>query len=58
LEECRQRACHLEGKPRNWTAAAIIVTIWLALTLAAIYWLARCGSAGQTETLPGVENIS
>jgi len=40
LEECRQRACHLEGKPRNWTAAAIIVTIWLALTLAAIYWLA------------------
>jgi uncharacterized membrane protein YkvA (DUF1232 family) len=40
LEECRQRARHLEEKPRSWTAAAIIVTIWLALSLAAIYWLA------------------
>jgi len=40
LEECRQRARHLESKPRNWTAAAIIVTIWLALTLAAMCWLA------------------
>ncbi len=39
-EECRQRARHLESKPRNWAAAAIVVTIWLALTLAAIYWLA------------------
>jgi uncharacterized membrane protein YkvA (DUF1232 family) len=36
LAECRQRARHLEGKPRNWTAAAIIVTIWLGLTVAAI----------------------
>jgi uncharacterized membrane protein YkvA (DUF1232 family) len=40
LEECRQRARHLEGKPRSWTAAAIVVTIWLALALAAIYWVA------------------
>lgn len=40
LEECRQRARHLERKPRNWTAAVIIVTIWLGLTVAAIYWLA------------------
>jgi uncharacterized membrane protein YkvA (DUF1232 family) len=40
LAECRQRARHLEGKPRNRVAAAIIVTIWLGLTLGAIYWLA------------------
>jgi hypothetical protein len=40
LAECRQRARHLEGKPRNWVAAAIIVTIWLGLAVAAIYWLA------------------
>ena len=40
LEECRQRARHLERKRRNWTAAVIIVTIWLGLTVAAIYWLA------------------
>ena len=40
LEECRQRARHLKRNPRNWSAAVIIVTIWLGLTMAAIYWLA------------------
>jgi uncharacterized membrane protein YkvA (DUF1232 family) len=40
LAECRERASRLEGKPRNWIAAAIIVAIWLGLTAAAIYWLA------------------
>jgi hypothetical protein len=29
----------MEGKPRNWTAAAVIVVIWLALAAVAGYWL-------------------
>ena len=40
LAECRERADRLEGKPRNWVAAVIIVAIWLGLAAAAIYWLA------------------
>jgi uncharacterized membrane protein YkvA (DUF1232 family) len=40
LAECRERAGRLEGKPRNWIAAAIIVAIWLSLAATAIYWLA------------------
>jgi uncharacterized membrane protein YkvA (DUF1232 family) len=40
LAECRERASRLEGKPRNWVAAAMILMIWLGLTAAAIYWLA------------------
>ena len=40
LTECRERAKQLEGKPRNWTAAILIVTIWLALAAASVYWLA------------------
>jgi len=39
LAECRERASRLEGKPRNWVAAAIILMIWLGLTAAAIFWL-------------------
>ena len=38
LAECRERARRMEGKPRNWLAAAIIVAVWLALATAAIYW--------------------
>lgn len=38
LAECRERASRMEGKPRNWFAAAIIVTMWLAVAAAAIYW--------------------
>jgi uncharacterized membrane protein YkvA (DUF1232 family) len=40
LAECRERAHRLEGKPRNWIAAVIIVAIWLGLATAAICWLA------------------
>ena len=40
LAECRERAALLEGEPRNWIAAAIIVAIWLCLATTAIYWLA------------------
>ena len=38
LADCRERASGMEGKPRNWLAAAIIVAVWLALATAAIYW--------------------
>jgi hypothetical protein len=38
LADCRERASRMEGKPRNWFAAAIIVTMWLAAAGAAIYW--------------------
>jgi uncharacterized membrane protein YkvA (DUF1232 family) len=40
LSECRERASRLEGRPRNWVAAAVIVVIWLGLAAAAIYWFA------------------
>jgi uncharacterized membrane protein YkvA (DUF1232 family) len=40
LTECRQRAARLEGKPRNWVAAAVIVAIWLGLAATALYWVA------------------
>src|SRR6266566_7851938 len=39
LAECRERAKYLEGKPRNWIAAAVIVAIWLTLAAASVYWL-------------------
>jgi uncharacterized membrane protein YkvA (DUF1232 family) len=38
LDECRQHAASMEGKPRNWIAAGVIVAIWLAITVAAIQW--------------------
>jgi uncharacterized membrane protein YkvA (DUF1232 family) len=38
LDECRERAARMEGKPRNWIAAGVIVAIWLAIALAAIQW--------------------
>jgi uncharacterized membrane protein YkvA (DUF1232 family) len=40
LAECRERATRLEGEPRSWLAAAIVVAIWLCLATAGIYWLA------------------
>jgi uncharacterized membrane protein YkvA (DUF1232 family) len=39
LAECRERATRLEREPRNWIAAVIIAAVWIALTVAAIYWL-------------------
>jgi hypothetical protein len=41
LADCRERASRLEAKPRNWLAAAIIVSLWLAAAAAAIYWWIR-----------------
>jgi uncharacterized membrane protein YkvA (DUF1232 family) len=40
LAECRERASRLEGKPRNWVGAGVIVAIWLALAGVGVYWLA------------------
>jgi uncharacterized membrane protein YkvA (DUF1232 family) len=40
LAECRQRAMRLEGQPRSWIAAVVIVATWLASALAGGYWLA------------------
>lgn len=39
LEECRVKATQLEGKPTNWIAAGVIVAIWMAIVVAAIFWL-------------------
>ena len=38
LAECRMRAAQLEAKPRSWIGAAVIVAIWLAIALAALFW--------------------
>lgn len=38
LAECRERASRMEGRPRNWFAAAIILALWVAVSVAAIYW--------------------
>ena len=40
LAECHERVKRMEGKPRNWVAAVVIVAIWLGMVAAAIYWLA------------------
>ena len=39
LADCRQRAIQMEGKPRNWIAAGVIVAIWVAIAVAGFYWL-------------------
>ena len=41
LSECRARATAMEAQPRNWTAAAIIVSIWLAISVIGLYWVSR-----------------
>jgi uncharacterized membrane protein YkvA (DUF1232 family) len=40
MADCRERARRLEGKPRNWIAAGLILAIWLALAAAGFRWLA------------------
>ena len=39
LAECRDRASRLEAEPRSRLAAMVIAAIWVALTVAAIYWI-------------------
>lgn len=41
LEECRAKAAQLEDKPTNWIAAGVIVSIWIAIAVAAGYYLWR-----------------
>ncbi|HKU45872.1 MAG TPA: YkvA family protein [Burkholderiales bacterium] len=41
MDDCRERAVTLEGKPTSWVAAAVFVAIWLTLAAAAIYWASR-----------------
>jgi uncharacterized membrane protein YkvA (DUF1232 family) len=41
LDECRERAARLEGRPMNRLAAVLIVAIWLSLAAAAIYWISN-----------------
>lgn len=40
MADCRERAHRLEGKPRSWFAAGVILAIWLALAAAGFRWLA------------------
>jgi uncharacterized membrane protein YkvA (DUF1232 family) len=39
LADCRERAARLEGRPRSWVGAGVVVAIWLALAVAAGVWL-------------------
>jgi uncharacterized membrane protein YkvA (DUF1232 family) len=39
MQECRDKAKQLEGKPRNWIAGAVIVAIWVSITVAFILWV-------------------
>jgi uncharacterized membrane protein YkvA (DUF1232 family) len=43
LAECREKAqaAMSQGKPTNWTAAGVIVTIWLLLAVLAIILVVR-----------------
>ncbi len=41
LAECREKAARLDQAPRNWVAAAIVITVWLALVAAAVVWAIR-----------------
>jgi uncharacterized membrane protein YkvA (DUF1232 family) len=39
MAESRERARELEGRPRNWIAAAAIVAIWIAIAVTFVRWL-------------------
>jgi uncharacterized membrane protein YkvA (DUF1232 family) len=41
LAECRIRAEVLEGKPRSWAGAVLIVGLWLALAAASVVLVMR-----------------
>ncbi|OGB91934.1 MAG: hypothetical protein A3G35_12670 [candidate division NC10 bacterium RIFCSPLOWO2_12_FULL_66_18] len=41
LTECRERAIHLDQKPTNWVAAAVIIAVWILLAATVTYWLIR-----------------
>lgn len=39
MDECRDRATRMEGQPRNWVAAGVIVAIWIAIAAAGFHWM-------------------
>ena len=41
LAECREKAATLDQAPRNWVAAAIVITVWLGLVVVAVVWAKR-----------------
>lgn len=43
LAECREQAeaAMNDGKPTNWIAAVVIVTIWLLLGILTVVWVGR-----------------
>lgn len=43
IEECRQKAelTINQDKPTNWTAAVIIVTIWLLIGFSIAFWIGK-----------------
>ncbi|HEY9725985.1 MAG TPA: YkvA family protein [Chroococcales cyanobacterium] len=43
LADCREQAeaAMNEGKPTNWIAAVVIVTIWLLLGILTVVWVGR-----------------
>jgi len=41
LEECREKAKHLEREPTNWVAAAVIIIVWILVAAAVTVWLVR-----------------
>jgi uncharacterized membrane protein YkvA (DUF1232 family) len=43
MTECRAQARQVmaQGKPVNWAAAVVIVTIWIALAGLAVTWIVR-----------------
>jgi uncharacterized membrane protein YkvA (DUF1232 family) len=38
LEECRERAAQLEGRPTSWAGALVIVLLWLGVAAALGVW--------------------
>ncbi|MEO8287029.1 MAG: hypothetical protein ABI670_11410 [Chloroflexota bacterium] len=48
FEECRDKARSrmIEGRPTNWMAAGVIITVWLLLVVAAVALAARLLGGG------------
>lgn len=43
LAECREQAAATksQGKPKNWIAAGVIVTLWLVSGVLVVFWLKK-----------------
>ena len=39
MAECRAKAVQLEARPRSWAAAGVILALWVAIAVAALYWV-------------------